>query len=151
MLLWLKRLSIILLTAGAHSAHSGVLDGYLFDTRPLILFSSSGNDRELQEQLRLLSGDSCEFFARDIEVLVITSGEQNNIDGQVLTADEVQYLRTELEVEPYKHLLVLVGKDGKVKLRAHMPLNTSDLFMLVDSMPMRRAERLQSNKSCHSA
>ena len=151
MLIRLQCIALLTLFVSA-SAYSSPLDGYLFDTRPLILFATSENDPALKEQLRLLNDKNCEFFERDIEVLVVVSGRSNHVDGQVLSSDEINYLREELEVAPYNDLAVLVGKDGRVKLRAHMPLSTADLFMLVDAMPMRRAESMSnSRKRCYSA
>ena len=34
----------------------------------------------------------------------------------------------------------LVGKDGGVRLDRDKPVSTSELFSLIDAMPMRRAE-----------
>jgi len=36
--------------------------------------------------------------------------------------------------------LLLIGKDGGVKLRSEQPVPTQDIFGLIDSMPMRRQE-----------
>lgn len=38
-------------------------------------------------------------------------------------------------------LLVLIGKDGKEKLRSAVPLPPKELFAIVDAMPMRQAEK----------
>jgi hypothetical protein len=37
-------------------------------------------------------------------------------------------------------LVVLIGKDGKEKLRSGVPMPPQELFAIVDAMPMRRAE-----------
>ena len=36
--------------------------------------------------------------------------------------------------------VLLIGKDGGVKLRSTEPVSTDELFALIDSMPMRRRE-----------
>jgi len=36
--------------------------------------------------------------------------------------------------------VVLIGKDGGEKLRQKSPLTAKELFVIVDAMPMRRAE-----------
>ena len=41
-------------------------------------------------------------------------------------------------------LVVLIGKDGKERLRSAVPLPPKELFAIVDAMPMRQAE-MQKN------
>jgi hypothetical protein len=36
--------------------------------------------------------------------------------------------------------VLLIGKDGGVKLRAEEPLPAAEFFALIDTMPMRRRE-----------
>lgn len=120
---------------------AGSLDGYLFDTRPILLFTSSSKHPKFLQQLSAFAQFECEFYKRDMEVLTIVGNSDSVIDGDRLTNEDVSFLKDELEVGTYSELLVLVGKDGRVKLRAHMPLNASDLLRLVDAMPMRRLEK----------
>ena len=126
---------------GSLTVSAGSLDGYLFDTRPVILFTSSANHPEYRRQLSAFAQYECEFYKRDIEVLTVVNNGQAVIDGATLSNEDVSFLKDELEVGPYSELLVLVGKDGRVKLRAHMPLNATDLLRLIDAMPMRRLEQ----------
>jgi len=134
------------------SVYAGSLDGYLFDTRPVILFTRSTNNDAFRKQLRDFRQFECEFYKRDMEVLTVVGDGTSVIDGAALSNEDVSYLKDELEVGAYKELLVLVGKDGKVKLRAHMPLKATDLIRLVDAMPMRRIERVTRPQiSCHAA
>lgn len=147
-----KTASILILALLSSMATAGSLDGYLYDTRPLLLFTSSSENPSYVQQIHMFDGNDCEFYIRDIEILTVVGDEHNMVDGQVLDPTEVSFLRKELEVGSYKELVVLVGKDGKVKLRAHMPIKPSDLFMLVDAMPMRQIERLtRASASCTAA
>jgi len=134
------------------SAQAGSLDGYLFDTRPILLFTSSEKHPALREQLKAFAQFECEFYKRDMEVLTIVGDGHSIVDGAALSSEEVSFLKDELDVGPYNELLVLVGKDGKVKLRAHMPLKANDLIRLVDAMPLRRIEKVSRPQvSCHAA
>jgi len=133
-------------------SYAGSLDGYLFDTRPILLFTSSTEHPNFRRQIDAFAHYECEFYKRDLEVLTVVNNGDAVIDGAALSNEEVSFLKEELEVGPYNELLVLVGKDGKVKLRAHMPLNTKDLLRLVDAMPMRRIELLtRPPVSCSAA
>jgi Domain of unknown function (DUF4174) len=49
-------------------------------------------------------------------------------------------LRDAYDVLPHDFLVVLIGKDGGVKLRQDEPILAADLFALIDSMPMRKQE-----------
>ena len=51
-------------------------------------------------------------------------------DLHIITRDSAQSFR-----------IRLIGKDGGVKLDQSTPVTTSDLFALIDAMPMRRAEK----------
>jgi hypothetical protein len=145
-------LFISFLVSLASLASAGSLDGYLYDTRPLLLFTTSSESPGYVQQIKMFDGNDCEFYVRDIEILTVVGDEQNTVDGQILDPTEVSFLRKELDVGSYKELLVLVGKDGKVKLRAHMPIKPRDLFMLVDAMPMRQVERLtRASVACSAA
>ena len=47
-------------------------------------------------------------------------------------------LREALSIRGFE--ILLVGKDGGVKLRSPAPVSTRDLFALIDAMPMRQRE-----------
>ena len=47
-------------------------------------------------------------------------------------------LRAALAVDGFE--VLLVGKDGGVKLRQETPLSVDDLFATIDAMPMRQRE-----------
>ncbi|MEL6747685.1 MAG: DUF4174 domain-containing protein, partial [Pseudomonadota bacterium] len=49
-------------------------------------------------------------------------------------------LRQTFGVDSDEMLALLVGKDGGVKRRAHLPVRLETLFEVIDSMPMRREE-----------
>ncbi len=94
------------------------------------------------------------YFAMDSlaisphRLLVISAPSQNDISYQRQAAELVTawsglverdfMVRTKFQAGAFS--IVLIGKDGEEKLRRESPLTTSELFSLVDAMPMRRAE-----------
>ncbi|NBF41151.1 MAG: DUF4174 domain-containing protein [Spirochaetes bacterium] len=52
----------------------------------------------------------------------------------------IDSLRDKYGVDGQQFVVLLIGKDGGVKLRAEEPVTTTELFSLIDSMPMRRRE-----------
>ena len=55
------------------------------------------------------------------------------LDGEALESEEANNLRT-------RFTLILIVKDGGVKLRGEHRAKPQDIFALIDSMPMRRRE-----------
>ena len=49
-------------------------------------------------------------------------------------------LRDAYDVLPHDFRVVLIGKDGGVKLRQDEPISMANLFALIDSMSMRKQE-----------
>ena len=49
-------------------------------------------------------------------------------------------LRRRYDVAPEGFAVLLIGRDGGVKLRSGTPLTTGTLFDAIDAMPMRQAE-----------
>jgi hypothetical protein len=65
---------------------------------------------------------------------------------QTLSAAEVRGLRKSYGVDEQNYAVLLIGKDGGVKLRREVPVTTTELFSLIDSMPMRKREMRESDK-----
>ena len=102
------------------------LEQYEWTHRPLIIFANSENDVNFNRQISMLERNSDALRERDIIVITDTSPQ---------TPSE---LRTTLR--PRGFSLVLVGKDGQVKLRKPFPWNVRELSRVIDKMPMRRQE-----------
>lgn len=50
-------------------------------------------------------------------------------------------LRREADIKKGSFKVVLVGKDGGIKLRGDTVVSNADMFDVIDRMPMRRIER----------
>lgn len=68
---------------------------------------------------------------------------------RTVIGDECRATATELRagfrVRAEEFCVVLVGKDGGVKLREAAPVEADRVFALVDSMPMRQREMISQN------
>jgi hypothetical protein len=92
--------------------------------------------RELQEQA---SG----VRERDLLVFHVMEQGKSFLDSREIPSAEAQALRQRLGMAPGAFTVVLVGKDGGVKLQQSGPVALSDIFGLIDSMPMRQREMLR--------
>ena len=102
------------------------LDDWQWRARPVIVFANSENDPAFARQLDLLRADISEVIDRDIILVTDTAPA------------EMSALRTKLR--PKGFMLVLIGKDGQVKLRKPFPWDMRELSRVIDKMPMRQQE-----------
>ena len=121
-------LTVVLLIAPGKtmSADLATLDGYLWTARPLIIFAPAQGDPRLVQQLAWLDMRMDEMDARDVVVIVDIEDE------------ELSELRKKFRPRDFQ--IVLIGKDGEVKLRKPFPWDVRELSRTIDKMPMRMQE-----------
>jgi hypothetical protein len=102
------------------------LDAYRWKNRPVLLFAPSPDDPAYVGQSALLQAMPAGLLERDIVVLSDTEPKE---DGA---------LRRRFDVQGFE--VLLIGKDGGVKLRKQKLIAAEELFSEIDLMPMRRRE-----------
>jgi hypothetical protein len=103
--------------------------------RILLVGAPTASQPELQQQKKLLATAGPQLKERDFVVLQL-------LYDQLAPADR-QYWTQELKQSLTSFSVVLIGKDGGVKLNQMQPLAAADLFGTVDKMPMRKQEARQ--------
>ncbi|WP_343553923.1 DUF4174 domain-containing protein [Pantoea sp.] len=101
------------------------LNQYQWNMRPLVIFAPSKTDANYISQMAMLRNNADQLADRDIVVLSDTTPAENGV------------LRSQLKPEGFA--VVLVGKDGGIKLRETTPLSSEVLLSTIDQMPMRKA------------
>lgn len=102
------------------------LSEFLWTHRPIVVFADSAADPRFQEQMdRLASGEQ---MLRDRDVIVLT-----DTDPAARSA-----LRKKLRPRGFQ--LVLVGKDGGIKLRKPAPWSVREITRSIDKFPDRLRE-----------
>ena len=102
------------------------LSDFLWIHRPIIVLADSPDDPRFIKQMSLLRADLAELAERDVIILTDTNPSLKSA------------LRKQLR--PRGFMLVLIGKDGGVKLRKPFPWNVREISRVIDKMPMRRQE-----------
>ena len=102
------------------------LNDFLWINRPIVVLADSPGDPRFVEQMRLLREQLPDLKDRDVVVITDTEPSQKT--------DLRQKLR------PRGFMLVLIGKDGGIKLRKPSPWNVREISRIIDKMPMRRQE-----------
>jgi hypothetical protein len=77
---------------------------------------------------------------RDLLVFSLLEQGPSFLGAQEITAEAAANLRRRFGISPGAFTVVLVGKDGTVKLRQGNKTALRDIFALIDGMPMRRRE-----------
>ncbi len=111
---------------------------YLWKARPLLVFSPDESG-ELAMQRQNLDAGRTGIVERDMVVVEIIGDRVATLTGpacQEIAAD----LRAFADVSNGDFRVVLVGKDGGIKLTSQTPVAMAPLFALIDSMPMRQQE-----------
>jgi Domain of unknown function (DUF4174) len=102
------------------------LDAYLWLKRPIVVFADAPNDPRFIRQLELLGELKFELDARDVVILTDTNPSAKSD------------LREKLR--PRGFMLVLLGKDGQVKLRKPFPWTVREIIRVIDNFPLRLQE-----------
>lgn len=102
------------------------LNQFKWEKRPVVVFADSPNDPAFREQMELLQARSDDLSMRDVVVLTDTDPDARSALRRTL--------------RPRGFALVLVGKDGSVKLRKPRPWDVRELSRVIDKMPLRQQE-----------
>lgn len=134
----LKSLLIIFLTLLCSKTTAQDLDTYKWNNRIIILKESNLESDWLKAQVKRLQSDLSELNDRQLVVFILTNGlvydlEQNETDLDAKIIEE-QFAISNFEG------LMLIGKDGSIKLKEAFIVNPKTIFELIDSMPMRKNE-----------
>jgi len=113
----------------ATSAGAQDLASYLWVSRPLVVFADTPNDPRFIRQMEMLDEDPAALSDRDVVLL-------SDTDPAAKSA-----LREKLR--PRGFMLVIIGKDGKVKMRKPRPWSVREISRAIDKMPLRRDEMKQ--------
>lgn len=102
------------------------LDTYLWTNRVLVVFADTPADPRYIKQMQMIEERPRDLLERDVVVLTDTEPKP----------------RTDVrkDLRPRGFALVLVDKDGVVKLRKPSPWSTREIARSIDKTPLRRQE-----------
>ncbi len=113
-------------------ASETALEDHLWVARPIVVFADTPADPRFQEQIALLKARIGDLEERDVVVITDT--------------DKAARSDIRLKLRPRGFMMVLIGKDGGVKLRKPSPWSTREISRSIDKMPMRQREIREQNR-----
>ena len=99
---------------------------YQWINRLLVVLADTPNDPRFIEQMDLLLAEPEPLIERDVIVLIDTD------------PDVASHLREELR--PRGFAIVLVGKEGQIRLRKPFPWSVREIGRAIDKSPLRQRE-----------
>ena len=115
-------------------ALSPSLDALRWRKRVIVMFAPSPGDPRLSEQRREARELTAGPDNRDLHLVVVAD---DRVEG---VSDAAAELRRRFHVGPTAFRVLLVGKDGGVKLSEERSVPATRFAELIDAMPMRRDE-----------
>ena len=118
---------------------------FQWKNRLLFLFAEDANNpffKNLQSQIR---AQKAEVDDRDLIVFEVPAQGPARMNTSPLNKKEADSIRNHFAVPSNAFNLILVGKDGGIKLKRSDPVDLREVFGLIDSMPMRQREMQQKN------
>ena len=106
--------------------HAITLEDFQWMNRPVIVFADSANDPRFQTQIELLEEGSAGLIERDVVLVTDT--------------DPGKFSDVRKKLRPRGFMLVLIGKDGGVKLRKPFPWDVRELTRVIDKTELRQRE-----------
>jgi NADH dehydrogenase [ubiquinone] 1 alpha subcomplex assembly factor 1 len=116
------------------------LTQYQWKKRVLVLSAATYDDKNLRRQQRELASAPQEFADRDMALVTLLDNAGSTAGTQALTNEETAMARVALGIGPDSFALRLIGKDGAVKLSGEKATSMTDIYALIDTMPMRQRE-----------
>lgn len=116
---------------------------YQWQYRIFVIYAADNSSDEFLGQVREVTQNRDAFDERDLIVFHVHNDELVAMDKQPeIPAISASSVKSALGIaEDDKFQVVLIGKDGGIKLREDRVVSSQQLFTLIDGMPMRRSEK----------
>lgn len=118
-----------------NSTMSQDISDFKWKNRVLLLVADNLNHKNLNKQLEVFKQTTNAFKERDVILFMITPKSSYNSDKTPVNLEGIDtYQKNNFEG------VILLGKDGGIKLKKPFVVPTKSILDLIDSMPMRRGE-----------
>ena len=122
------------------------LSQFQWKNRLLFLFAPSRNHPLFEPLHTSLAVQKTEAADRDLVIFEILESDPSSMNTNYLDPQAANSLRKKFDVPRGRFAVILVGKDGGIKLNRREPTQLADVFALIDAMPMRQEEMRQKKR-----
>ena len=114
---------------------------YQWKNRVLIVSAPTEDDKNLRDQQDEVASAPEEFADREMVLVTLLDDAVSTAEDRKLTIEEAATARAALGIRPGSFALRLIGKDGSVKLSSETATSMTEIYSLIDTMPMRQREK----------
>jgi hypothetical protein len=123
------------------SMSSMSLHEFQWRNRLLLIFAPDIKHPMFEDLNKSITSQQADLVDRDLVILEILESGTSLIGRDHLDTVQADSLRKKFNALPGKYTIILIGKDGGIKLRNEDKDTQLDaVFALIDSMPMRQSE-----------
>ena len=126
-------------------AQSLDLSVFKWKNRLLFLFAPNRNHPLFDALHKSLAARQSEAAERDLVVFEIFESAASSMNDEAIDSETARLLREKFGIRRAEFAVILIGKDGGIKLDRKEHTKLDDIFSLIDAMPMRQEEMRQRN------
>ncbi len=115
--------------------------------RLLLLFSPSIDDEAYLKQIESFQGKEAEIKDRDLIIFRFFSNGEGFCNSDIIPFEEVKRSYQDFHINKDQFNILLIGKDGGVKMHKKQYVQTYIIFNIIDQMPMRQNEMRRKSGS----
>ena len=116
------------------------LDRYRWRNRVLVVSAPATTDEHLVSVQADIAATRSKFEDRDLVLVTVLEEGASTAGSLEISAKDAAFVRDDLGIEPGQFALHLIGKDGSVKFSSKSTVAMSEIYEVVDAMPMRQRE-----------
>ncbi len=114
--------------------------GERLKTRPIMVYADSPQNPDAMEQLAMLGSDPAPLEDREVIIVEVYGSGVSRYRGQPLAPESARSWHDRYRAGRWPFEVVLVGKDGGVKMRRPRAVSVEELSEIIDELPERRRE-----------
>jgi hypothetical protein len=116
------------------------LTQFQWKNRLLFIFAEDANDPFFKNLQSQIMAQKAEADDRDLIVFEVPAQGPARMNTNPLDQKDADSIRTHFAIPGNTFSLILVGKDGGIKLKRSDQVDLREILGLIDSMPMRQNE-----------
>lgn len=116
------------------------LNQFQWENRIIVMFSEHSKSEPYQRQMNEFEALPEELHDRDLILISVFEEECAALEGEIISDASAETIRSRLSPSGDSYSIYLIGKDGGIKLKQDEFLAPSELFSVIDRMPMRQRE-----------
>jgi hypothetical protein len=122
------------------------LSQFQWKNRLLLIFAPDENDSLFKKLQSEIIAQEAEVKDRDLIIFELFGLGSSRMNRALLDQSKVDSIRRHFSVPQRSFRVILIGKDGGIKLKRNDQIDLETIFELIDSMPMRNDEIRQKNQ-----